>query len=63
MDKCNQVYQEDERRHDLKHYEELCIKSYHWTNSVPKAINFYYDYKKMSFIQKLLLAFKTKRAK
>ena len=61
MDKCNQSSQEDLKKYDLKHYDELATKSYHWTSSVPKAINFYYDYKKMSLIQKLLLAFKTKK--
>ena len=61
MDKCKQASQEDLKKYDLKHYDELATKSCHWTNSVPKAINFYYDYKKASLIQKLLLAFKTKR--
>ena len=46
MDKCYQASQEDLRKYDLKHYDELATKSYHWTSSVPKAINFYYNYKK-----------------
>ena len=57
-DKCYQATNEDLRKSDLKHYEELSTKCHHWSNGVPRAINFYYDYKSMSIWQKIKLAFK-----
>lgn len=60
MDKCYQASQEDLRKSDLNHYEELSNKCHHWSSGVPRAINFYYDYKQMSLIEKIILAFKTK---
>ena len=61
MDKCLQASQDDLKKSDLKHYDELSTKSHNWSSGIPRAINFYYDYQKMSLIQKLLLSFKTKR--
>jgi hypothetical protein len=63
MNNCYQTLQEEQRKSDLKHYYELSTKSHSWSNGIPRAINFYYDYQKMSLIQKLILAFKTKKAK
>jgi len=61
MDKCYQASQDDLRKSDLKHYDELSTKCHHWSSGIPRAINFYYDYQKKSLIQKLILAFKTKK--
>jgi len=47
-DKCYQATNEDLRKSDLKHYEKLSTKCHHWSSGVPRAINFYYDYKSMS---------------
>lgn len=49
---------EDLREWDLKHYEEASSKLQHWTNSIPRAINFWYDYKQMTFFGKIKQAFK-----
>ena len=49
---------EDLRTSDLIHYDEVASKAYHYRNAVTKAINFFYDYKQMSLIQKIKLAFK-----
>lgn len=51
---------EELRQSDLNHYLELSIKCKCWANGVPRAINFYYDYKKMNLIQRIILAFKNK---
>lgn len=63
MDKCYQASQEDLRKSDLNHYEQLANIISHWSSGVPRAINFYYDYQQMSLFQKILLAFKTKKKK
>ncbi len=57
-DKCYQATNEDLRKSDLEHYEELSRKCLIWSSTVPKAINFYYDYKNMSILQRIKLAFK-----
>jgi hypothetical protein len=56
----NQTPLEDLRQSDLQHYDELSTKFNHWVSGVPRAINFYYDYKKMNLIQRIILAFKNK---
>jgi len=49
---------EDLRERDLKHYDDASTSIHHWSSGVPRAINFYYDYKQMSLWDKLVLAFK-----
>lgn len=49
---------EDLRESDLKHYEEASTSIHHWSSNIPRAINFYYDYKQMSLWNKIKLAFK-----
>ena len=49
---------EDLRNDALKHYEDVSIKAHHSSSVIPKAINFYYDYRKMNFWQRIRLAFK-----
>ena len=56
----NQTPLEDLRQSDLKHYDKLSTECYHWSSSLPKAINFYYNYKEMNLIQRIILAFKNK---
>jgi hypothetical protein len=51
---------EDLRQSDLKHYDKLSTEYNHWSSSVPKAINFYYNYKQMNLFQRIILAFKKK---
>lgn len=51
---------EDLRNGDLEHYNELATKCMHWSSGVPRAINFYYDYQKMSMWEKIKLAFKNR---
>ena len=51
---------EDLRNSNLQHYDEASTKCHHWSNAIPRAINFYYDYKQMSLWQKIKLAIKTK---
>ena len=51
---------EELRQSDLKHYDELSTEFHHWSSGVPRAINFYYDYKQMNLIQRIKLAFKNK---
>lgn len=51
---------EELRQSDLKHYDELSTKCNHWSSGLPRAINFYYDYKQMNLIQRIILAFKNK---
>ena len=53
-----QVPLEDLRHSALNHYDDLSTKCHHWNNSVPRAIEFYYDYEQMSFWQKLKLILK-----
>jgi len=49
---------EDLRKDALAHYDEASIKIHCWQNGIPRAINFYWDYRQMSFWEKILLAFK-----
>ena len=49
---------EDLREYDLTHYDYLASKCHHYTNTIPRAINFYYDYKSMNIWQRIKLAFK-----
>ena len=56
--KCYQATNEDLRKSDLEHYEKLSTECHHWSSGIPRAINFYYDYKSMSIWEKIKLAFK-----
>lgn len=58
MNNTNQTPLEDLRNQNLKHYDEASSKVNHWSSAIPSAINFFYDYKKMSLWQKIRLAFK-----
>ena len=58
--KAVQTPLEELRQSDLKHYDKLSTECHHWSSGVPRAINFYYDYKKMNLIQRIILAFKKK---
>lgn len=49
---------EDLRNEDLIHYDTLSFKNY--KNSIPRAINFYYDYRQMNLFQRIILIFKNK---
>lgn len=49
---------EELRNDDLIHYDTLSTKSHIFRNSIPRAINFYYNYKEMNLIQRIILAFK-----
>lgn len=49
---------EDLRKSDLEHYEEASSSIHHWSSGIPRAINFYYDYRGMSRWQRIKLAFK-----
>jgi hypothetical protein len=49
---------EELRNEDLVHYDTLSFKNY--KNSIPRAINFYYDYRQMNLFQRIILAFKNK---
>ncbi len=46
------------RKSDLEHYDEASTKIHHWSNGVPRAINFYYDYKQKNLLKRLLFAFR-----
>lgn len=56
--KAVQTPLEELRQSDLKHYDKLSTECQHWSISVPRAINFYYDYRQMSLLKKIILAFK-----
>jgi len=56
-DRTCQTPLEDLRQDALKHYDEASTKLHCWQNGIPRAINFYWDYKQMSFIQKIKQAF------
>lgn len=49
---------EDLRNEDLIYYDTLSFKNY--KNSIPRAINFYYDYRKMNLLQRVIFSFKNK---
>ena len=61
MEKPKVTPLEDLRKSDLRHYEEATKLIYCWHSAVPRAINFYYDYKQMSLWQRIKLAFNNKR--
>lgn len=52
--------QDELKQSDLTHYDELSEKCHHWSSGVPRAIEFYYEYQKMTLFQKIKLAFTTK---
>jgi len=52
--------QDELKQSDLTHYDELSKKCHHWSSGVPRAIEFYYEYQKMTLFQKIKLAFTTK---
>lgn len=48
----------DDLRHEaLNHYDEVASKAHHYRSDIPRAINFYYDYKEMNFWSKIKLCF------
>ena len=53
-----QTHLEELRQSDLQHYDALAYNEY--KNSIPRAINFYYDYRQMNLFQRIILAFKNK---
>lgn len=53
-----QTHLEELKNEDLQHYDTLSFKNY--KNSIPRAINFYYNYRQMNLIQRIILAFKNK---
>ena len=53
---CKITPLEDLRKDNLKHYDDAASKVNHWSSAIPAAINFYYDYKQMSFWSKVRLA-------
>jgi hypothetical protein len=55
-----QTHLEGLRNEDLDHYYSLSFNLVHFKNSIPRAINFYYDYKQMNLLQRIVLAFKNK---
>lgn len=58
--KSKQTPLEELRESDLKHYDELSTRCNHSSSSLPRAINFYYNYKQMNLLQRIVLAFKNK---
>jgi len=52
--------QDELKQSDLRHYEKLSTECHHWSSGVPRAIEFYYEYQKMTLFQKIKLAFTTK---
>jgi len=57
-DRTYQTPLEDLRHDALNHYDEASSKLHHWQSGIPIAINFYWDYKQMTFWQKLKLIIK-----
>jgi len=57
---CYQATQEDLKKSDMKHYDELSKQCMNWSSGIPRAIEFYYDYQTMSLWNKIKLAIKTK---
>ena len=51
---------EELRNEDLEHYDTLSFNARYFKNSIPRAINFYYDYKQMNLLKRIILAFKNK---
>ena len=54
------VSQDELKQSDLSHYDKLSTECHHWSSGVPRAIEFYYEYQKMTLFQKIKLAFTTK---
>lgn len=52
--------QDELKQSDLRHYEKLSTECHHWSSGVPRAIEFYYEYQKMTLFQKIKLVFTTK---
>ena len=52
--------QDELKQSDLSHYEKLSTECHHWSSGVPRAIEFYYEYQKMTLLQKIIFAFKNK---
>ena len=52
---------EDLRNSDLELYEKGASSIHHYSSEIPKAINFYYDYKQMNIFSKLKLMFNQTR--
>ena len=50
----------DLRNKDLIHYDTLSFNTRHFKNSIPRAINFYYNYQEMNLLQRIIFAFKNK---
>jgi len=44
---------EDLRIDALYHYDKVSSKAHTYSNVIPRAINFYFDYKQMSFWGKI----------
>jgi len=55
--KTYQTPLEDLRESDLEHYEVASSAVYHYSSGVRRAINFWYDYRQLSFLGRLKLAF------
>jgi len=51
----NKTPLEDLRNSDLKLYEKGASSIHHYSSEIPKAINFYYDYKQMNILSKIKL--------
>ena len=58
LDGASQTPLEDLKQDALSHYDELSIKATSWNSSVPRALQFYFEYHQMTFWQKIKLAFK-----
>jgi hypothetical protein len=48
------------RNEDLIHYSVMSSDLNIFSRSIPRAINFYYDYKEMNLLQRILFSFKNK---
>ncbi len=49
------------KEENLYHYEALATQAGHWSSAIPCSIKFYFDYRKMNIIKRIILAFKIKR--
>jgi hypothetical protein len=49
---------EELKKEDLQHYDTLSFNSVCFKNSLPRAINFYYNYRQMNLFQRIILALK-----
>ena len=55
--KTKQTPLKDLRESDLELYDRGASAIHHYSSGIPKAINFYYDYKQLSNWRKFLLIF------